>query len=225
MHNGAFDYSVIKCTCGIALDIYWDTLICARILDENERANLKQQYIMKIDPTIEKYDIEHLFDIEYAVVPPEVFALYAATDAFMTLKLYDWQVAQLALPENSDLMFVFMNIEMPVVKITAEMELAGVSVDLDYAKNLSEYYHKQYDGLVLELNKELENYRPQIEEWRQTDDAKFQPKQYAKEEEQKQMDSKKFAEKYPMKDQKGYYKLGKSKSEKLKDPVNVDSPV
>lgn len=23
MHNGKFDYEVIKCTCGVALDIYW----------------------------------------------------------------------------------------------------------------------------------------------------------------------------------------------------------
>ena len=50
MHNGKFDYQVIKCTCKTDLKIYWDTMIGARILDENERANLKQQYIMKIDP-------------------------------------------------------------------------------------------------------------------------------------------------------------------------------
>ena len=38
-----------------------------KVLDENERsAGLKQQYIEKIDPSIEKYSIDHLFeDIEY----------------------------------------------------------------------------------------------------------------------------------------------------------------
>ena len=49
MHNGKFDYEVIKCTCDCALDIYWDTLIAAKVLDENELAGLKEQYRMKID--------------------------------------------------------------------------------------------------------------------------------------------------------------------------------
>ena len=87
MHNGKFDYEVILCTCDVELEIYWDTMIASRILDENERANLKQQYISKIDPSIEKYSIEQLFEgVEYAIVDPEIFALYAATDAFMTYK-------------------------------------------------------------------------------------------------------------------------------------------
>jgi hypothetical protein len=67
------------------------------MLDENElSAGLKQQYISKIDPSIEKYSIEHLFeDIEYAIVDPDLFALYAATDSYMTYKLYEWQKKQL----------------------------------------------------------------------------------------------------------------------------------
>ena len=102
MHNGKFDYQVIKCTVGVSMPPYWDTMIGAKILDENERsAGLKQQYIDKIDPSIEKYSINYLFeDLEYAVVDPEVFALYAATDAYMTYKLYLWQVDQFNRPEN-----------------------------------------------------------------------------------------------------------------------------
>ena len=50
MHNGKFDYQVIKCTTGKQLKVYWDTLIATRILNENEkRANLKEQYIDKVD--------------------------------------------------------------------------------------------------------------------------------------------------------------------------------
>ena len=68
MHNGKFDYEVIKCTCNCVLDIYWDTLIAAKVLDENELAGLKEQYRTKIDASQEKYDIEHLFDkMEYAI--------------------------------------------------------------------------------------------------------------------------------------------------------------
>ena len=55
MHNGKFDYQVIHCTCSIDLDIYWDTMVAARLLNENEEnAKLKDQYIDKIDPEQEK---------------------------------------------------------------------------------------------------------------------------------------------------------------------------
>ena len=39
MHNGKFDYEVIKCTCNIALHIDWDTMIGAKVL--NETASLR----------------------------------------------------------------------------------------------------------------------------------------------------------------------------------------
>ena len=62
MHNGKFDYQVLYCTCGVKLDIYWDSMVAAKILDENEKsAGLKQQYIDKIDSSIEKYSIDKLF--------------------------------------------------------------------------------------------------------------------------------------------------------------------
>ena len=33
MHNGKFDYEVIKCTCGVELPITWDTMIGAKVLN------------------------------------------------------------------------------------------------------------------------------------------------------------------------------------------------
>ena len=41
MHNGKFDYEVIKCTCDIELPPNWDTMVAARLLNENEPAALK----------------------------------------------------------------------------------------------------------------------------------------------------------------------------------------
>lgn len=90
MHNADFDYQVIYKTCNIELPIYWDTMLAAQVLDENEPASLKEQYINKIDPEQEKYSINKLFDgVFYADVDPEIFAYYAATDALMTDKLYE----------------------------------------------------------------------------------------------------------------------------------------
>lgn len=171
MHNGKFDYQVIHCTCGCDLSTYWDTLLGSKVLNENERAGLKQQYIDKIDNSIEKYSIEHLFDIEYAILNPELFALYAATDAFMTYKLYEWQVKEFNKPENYGLLDLFMSVEMPCMKVTADMELTGVCLDLEYTKRLSEKYHKLYDEVHEELTNELNKLKPKIDEWRNTPEA------------------------------------------------------
>lgn len=176
MHNGKFDYQVIKCTCGVELKIYWDSFIAARILNENEKANLKEQYISKIDSSITKYDIEGLFEgIEYAYFPPELFALYAATDAFMTYELYLYQLEQFKLPGHERLFNLFMNVEMPVVEVTAEMELAGISVDADYASRLHDKYQQKLDEVEVRIEKQLDSYSDLIAQWRKTDDANYRP--------------------------------------------------
>lgn len=172
-HNGKFDYKVIKCTCDCTFNIYWDSMIAARILDENEfSAGLKQQYISKIDPTEEKYSIDHLFTkIEYAVVEPELFALYAATDAYKTYKLYEWQVVEFNKSENTRLKDLLFEVEYPIITITAEMELEGVALDKEYCERLSKKYHKKLDEVNEKLNKELDIIKPKIDAWRQTDYA------------------------------------------------------
>ena len=207
MHNGKFDYQVIKCTCAVALKIYWDTMIGAKVLDENEKsAGLKQQYIDKIDSTQEKYSIDHLFeDIEYALVDPEIFALYAAQDANMTLKLYEWQKEKFDIKENKKLASLFLDIEMPIVEVAAEMELAGVEIDKEYADRLSKKYHKQLDLIDAKIAEEVKQYDAQIKAWRNTEEANFHP-----------LSTK------PGKD--GTFKEQKSKNEQLEDPVNMSSP-
>lgn len=175
MHNGKFDYQVIKCTVGVPLAIYWDTMIAAKILDENEfSAGLKQQYVSKIDPSIEKYSIEGLFEgLPYAIFPPELFALYAATDAYMTYKLYEWQVNQFEKPANKQILKLFFDIEMPIVIVTAEMELTGVEIDKEYAARLSMKYHKQLEAVDEKINAELSTLEPKINAWKSTPDAQL----------------------------------------------------
>lgn len=201
MHNAPFDYQVIKCTCNIALSTYWDTLIGARILNENEKAGLKGQYIDKIDSSIEKYNIEDLFEgMEYAIFDPDLFALYAATDAYMTYKLYEWQKARFELPENSGIYGVFMNIEMRLLPVASEMELTGVCIDKVYAARLSKKYHEEAEELDIEINQELATLKPQIDAWRLTPEANKKP-----------LNKKGTGE-------------GKSKAEQLEDPVSLSSP-
>ena len=204
MHNGKFDYEVIKCTCDVELEIYWDTMIASRLLDENERANLKQQYISKIDPSIEKYSIEQLFEgVEYAIVDPEIFALYAATDAYMTYKLYLWQKEQFAIPGMEKLFKLFTDIEMPLIKVCAAMELTGITIDTEYAGRLSVMYHAQLEEIDIKIAEEVAKYKDQIDKWRITPEANKKDKKVNK---------------------KGEETWSKSKNEQLQDPPSMTSP-
>lgn len=201
-HNGKFDYSVIKCTCDVEIHMDWDTLIGAKLLDENEKsAGLKQQYIQKIDPSIEKYSIDNLFEgIEYAVVDPEIFALYAATDAFMTYKLYLYQKAIFEKDENKNLFNLFKTVEMPVVEVLANMQLNGMDVDQTYAERLSKKYHKLLDDIDQKIAVELNKFNTEILNWRLTPEANYKP---------------------PKKTGEG---TGKSKNEQLDETINLASP-
>jgi DNA polymerase-1 len=122
-------------------------MIAAKILNENElRASLKEQYIDKIDSSQEKYDIEYLFEgVQYEILDPELFALYAATDSKMTYDLYEWQLKQFLLPDNKRLFSLFLDVEMPVVEVAAEMELTGITIDTEYGQRLSQKYHKKVE--------------------------------------------------------------------------------
>lgn len=205
-HNASFDVRVIQCTCGIELTIYWDTQIGARILNENEESKLKVQYILHIDSEDSRYDIEQLFgSVDYEQVPPWLFALYAATDSFKTLKLYYYQVKEFEKKENEKLYKLFRNVEMPLIKVVKDMELRGIEIDQEYAKRLSEKYHKQVDHYQELIDEELNKLKPKIDEWRLSEDATHKE--------------------VKGKDKKGNITYSSSKSEQLEWPINLESPI
>jgi DNA polymerase-1 len=224
MHNGKFDYEVIKCTCGIEIEPDWDTMIGAHTINENEKMNLKWQYIDKIDPTQEKYDIEHLFTVPYKYVDPDIFALYAATDSMMTDKLYVYQVAIFEAPGNERLYWMFKTIEMPIVKVAGDMELIGVCIDQEFGERLRLKFNQNLEDIDIRIEQELEALKPTITKWKSSKDATDRTKQF--EPKKTTLSLAKLEEKYPYVDEKTgkRYKVGKSKIEQLADPINLASP-
>ena len=224
MHNGKFDYEVIKCTCDIEIEPDWDTMIGAHTINENEKMGLKPQYISKIDPTQEKYDIDHLFTVPYKYVEPEIFALYAATDSMMTDKLYVYQAAILEAPGNERLLWLFKTIEMPIVKVTADIELIGVCIDQDFGEKLKVKYNKILSDIDAKIDQELLALQPKINKWKLSKEANERTKQF--EPKKSKLSLAKLEEKYPFIDEKTgkRYKVGKAPIEQLGDPINLASP-
>ena len=230
MHNGKFDYKVIKCTCDIPVVPDWDTMLAAKVLDENEfSAGLKQQYISKIDPSQEKYSIDHLFEnVEYAQVDPEIFALYAATDSMMTDKLYLWQKPHMeeAEAENPTLNIykLFKEVEMPCLQVVAEMELAGINFDTEYADRLRIKYEAQLADIDAKIDAELARIADKVEAWKKTPDALNPARVYVAD--KSKMAQEKIEKMYPHLDTalNKRYKMGKAKIDQLEDPISLSSP-
>lgn len=226
MHNGKFDYQVIKCTCGIEMPIHWDTLIGCKLLDENEfSAGLKQQYVSKIDPDQEKYSIEGLFEnVEYADVDPYIFALYAATDSLMTDRLKKYQEPLLKAKENEKIYRVFREIEMPLVTVLAEMELAGMEVDMDYGERLSKKNHDLLDIIDNKLSDLLKSIENEVAIWKTTPDAlDKQKKKQSEKQRANALKSANYDDSLWSFSNGSWYKLSKARIEQLDDPITPSS--
>ena len=225
MHNGKFDYEVIKCTCDLEVIPDWDIMIGAHTINENEKMSLKWQYIDKIDPSQTKYDIESLFIVPYKYVEPEIFALYAATDSLMTDKLYLYQAAILMAPGNERLYWLFVNIEMPIVKVAGDMELIGVCIDQEFGEKLRLKFNQNLSEIDEQIDAELFALKDTIAKWRLAPENNVQAKQF--EPKKSTLSAAKLQIKFPYIDEATgkRYKLGKSLAAQLGDPINLASPV
>ena len=170
MHNAKFDIQVLDFTCmgGCnSLTCYWDTMLAAKMIDENHSAKLKELYQRYIDPDQESYNIETFFKgIKYENVDPETFSLYAATDAFETYELYQWQVKEFEKINDENMFNVFRKIEMGVLPVVIEMQEIGLGLDFDYIKNLHVTYNKKLDEAKAKIDEYLANYQPLIDKYR-----------------------------------------------------------
>lgn len=213
MHNAKFDYKVLKCTTGLEIKIYWDTMTACRLLDENEKsASLKAQYQDKIDNEAEKYNITTIFDkVPYEYVDPDTFALYSATDAYKTTALYHYQQKQFENPDLAKLLKLFHEVEIPIITVSAEMELRGVCIDVEYANRLTAKYQKEKDEIQTKINQELSKIKPLVDEWRLSEDANKLIKSKTD----------------PLYQYDPNYKPPKTytKSQQLKDPIEVTSNI
>ena len=225
MHNGKFDYEVLKCTCNIGVEPYWDTMIATRLLNENERYGLKDQYISKIDKAQEKYNIEKLFkNVQYADVKPEIFALYSATDSFMTYKLYEYQLPLMRSEKN--IFKLFLDIEMPLVPIAAEMELCGALADLDYCQKLKDKYEAKLTVIDTQLSVEIAKLDSIIDSWKLSESGLERERVFPPESVVARSSQDTLEKRYPLLDPVSglRYRHGKTYASQLKNPINLSSP-
>lgn len=160
-HNADFDYRIIKWHYNVDLPVYWDTLLCAKCLNNLEEAKLKSQYVFHIDPTAKAYSFKEFFTTEeFPMVPVDMAALYAGIDAYKTYILYEWQNKEL--DKYPRIRKAFMDLEMSLVKAVAYMEDTGVELDADYTKQLSVKYNDMRQKAQKAADEEVAQYKSKI---------------------------------------------------------------
>jgi len=179
LQNGKFDRQVLQCTCDVIIPIHWDTMIAARLLDENIiSAGLKALIRQYIEQTQDPYSIESLFGaVKNEYLDPYVFALYAAVDALDTLLLKDFQEKWFNEKGLERLYHsLYLETELPVTPITADIELRGIAYDKPYSDRLAKKYHKLLEDYNIKLQEELDKLQPKVDAWRKSDIANYKPK-------------------------------------------------
>ena len=143
-HNAKFDIRVCRHTLSVDLTPFWDTMLAAKLLNENESAALKNLHLKYCHSQDDKaLTISTLFDnLNFALIPIDCAYLYAAGDAIKTWELYEFQKKHLYSGRLEGPRKVLEDIEMPLIKVLADMEDQGVYVDMEYAKSLQDKYHK-----------------------------------------------------------------------------------
>ena len=176
--NAPFDVKFIWYSFGVLLNIYWDASIGSKILNSGEPKGsrglkaLHKKYCRNNEG--EAFSFDKLFEgIPFNLIPVNTAYLYAANDAIITYELYRYQAYYLDPTKEgytkydmSGPSFVFFNIEMASMPVFIEMEMNGVRIDLDYAKTISEKYHKLADETKKRCETVLEQYKDDINAYR-----------------------------------------------------------
>ena len=168
MHNADYDIRILRHTMGLYLTCYWDTLIGAKVLDENQDSySLKELHIKYCNSQdSEALSFNSLFNgVTFDNIPIETAYLYAAGDGIKTLELFKYQKAEFEKKGNEDLYSVFLNVEMPIVNVVADMEDTGIAIDFEIANRLTNKYQEIREQATKKAEKVIAKYQQEIDNY------------------------------------------------------------
>lgn len=148
--NIKYDYKVLKRWGVDIVNIYFDTMVAAWILDSSLRSYSMDFLALKYlnHETIEFKDVVPKGGI-FSDVQIDQATEYAAEDADITFRLYT--LFRKELDRSEKLKKIFFDIEIPIIKILGDMEIEGVLLD---GKNLEDF--------SLELENDLKSIENEI---------------------------------------------------------------
>lgn len=171
-HYGKIEGKFINRKLGINIeDYYFDTHLASCVLNENESHELKDlydKYVLRGSGNSNS-DYGSLFgkDFPFNYLPIEIAKIYGADDGYKTYKLYEFQAKYLENPKRKDLKqlsTILFEIEMKLIPVVVEMELRGVELDIEEAKNLEEIFIKEIEQVEGRLDEFVRSKAERIKE-------------------------------------------------------------
>ncbi|MFA5995636.1 MAG: DNA polymerase I [Patescibacteria group bacterium] len=154
-HNAKFDYQVLKTTTQITVQgLVFDTMLAAYLLRPGSRGygldalafNEFGYQMMSYNDLVKNNDGKTTIPI--TAVAKDKLTFYAAEDAYYTWKLYDR--LKTAITKNN--LAAILEMEVALIPVLANMEHAGIAIDLSYLKQFSIKLHKQISTLEKKIH-------------------------------------------------------------------------
>lgn len=155
-HSMKYDYQVLKRAGATLHPLTFDSMIASYLLNPGARQHSLDNLaftefgyaMMPITDLIGKNGKNQLPMRE---VPVEKLGWYSAEDADFTFRLSRKLASEL---EEKKATGLFTKIEMPLIPVLAEMELAGVKIDVPFLKTMSQSVKKQLAKLEASIHKD-----------------------------------------------------------------------
>ncbi len=148
-HNAKFDMEVLAGAGIRVAGLTFDTMIAAAMLGKRQGLKDLAFYELKLpEPptTIEDLIGRGSKQISFAAVPIEQAAPYAAADALYTLHLTERLRSQLEV--DAALRDLYYRVELPLIEVLTEMELAGILLDQTYLRELGERFAQRINEVA-----------------------------------------------------------------------------
>ncbi|MEA3345332.1 MAG: DNA polymerase I [Chloroflexota bacterium] len=151
-HNGGYDLIVLRRHGLEVANLTFDTMIAEWLIDPGSR-NLGLKKLAWARLGVKMRPITDLIGSGRSQttmdhIPPTKVAGYAGADVDMTFRLVEELTPEL---KERELWPLFTQVEMPLVPILADMEMAGIWVDRNYLRELSE----EFEGRLAKLGDQI----------------------------------------------------------------------
>jgi len=150
-HNFKYDYKILKRQNINAEGVYFDTMVASWLLDPETRSHSLERLAF-VELGYEKINKDEIFSkknqFDLRQTKLEQVAQYSAEDALVTFRLYDLFLSRL---KKSKLWELFLKVEMPLIKVLAQMEENGIRID----KGLLAKFSREATDELREIEKKV----------------------------------------------------------------------
>lgn len=144
---------------GEVIGQYFDTMLAAHLLDENQAKDLTSLSQTYTDMDLYEYHMDDFWKSQkvtdekrdYRTVPWDILVPYSARDADCTWRLYEVLNEQLS--KDHGLYSLFHSLVMPIQEVLGDMEFRGTNVDTSLAGEMSRSIEKNINECQVELAK------------------------------------------------------------------------